>query len=174
MRQLTHEPSADVVPSWSHDGRWIYFISDRSGDWQMWKMPSNGGAAVQVTHNGGYGGFESSDGKYFYYAKGDNVPGIWRVSTSGGEETEVVPSLEAGFWGYWALADDGIYYVDTTEQPGMVFYSFKSRHATRLFDLESRPARYSTGLGVSPDGKTILYTQLDAFSRDIVMVENYR
>jgi Tol biopolymer transport system component len=101
MRQLTHEPSADVVPSWSHDGRWIYFISDRSGDWQMWKMPSNGGAAVQVTHNGGYGGFESADGKYFYYAKGDNVPGIWRVPTGGGEETEVVPSLEAGFWGYW-------------------------------------------------------------------------
>jgi Tol biopolymer transport system component/DNA-binding winged helix-turn-helix (wHTH) protein len=174
MRQLTHEPSADVVPSWSHDGRWIYFISDRGGDWQMWKMPSAGGAAVQVTHNGGYGGFESADGKYFYYAKGDNVPGIWRVSTSGGEETEVVPSLEAGFWGYWALADDGIYYVDTSELPAIVFYNFTTRRTTRLFDLESRPARYSTGLGVSPDGKTILYTQLDAFSRDIVLVENYR
>jgi len=174
MRQVTHEASTDIVPSWSHDGRWIYFISDRSGDWQIWKMPPAGGAAVQVTHKGGYGGFESSDGKFFYYAKGDNVPGIWRVLTSGGEETEVLSSLEAGYWGYWGLVDDGIYFLDTSESPGIAFYSFTTKRSTKLFDLESRPARYVTGLGVSPDGKTILYTQLDAFSRDIVLVENYR
>ena len=42
----------------------------------------------------------------FYYAKGDSVPGIWRVSTRGGEETEIVSSMEAGYWGYWALVDD--------------------------------------------------------------------
>ena len=174
MRQVTHEASTDIVPSWSHDGRWIYFISDRSGDWQIWKMPPAGGAAVQVTHKGGYGGFESSDGKFFYYAKGDNVPGIWRVLTSGGEETEVLSSLEAGYWGYWGLVDDGIYFLDTSESPGIAFYSFTTKRSTKLFDLESRPTRYVTGLGVSPDGKTILYTQLDAFSRDIVLVENYR
>ena len=173
-RQLTHESSANMVPSWSHDGHWIYFVSDRSSDWQIWKMPSVGGAAVQVTHRGGYGGFESADAKFFYYAKGDNVPGIWRVPTSGGEETEVLPSLEAGYWGYWALVDDGIYYLDTSEPPGIAFYSFATRRATRVFNLESRPARYVTGLGVSPDGREILYTQLDAFSRDIVLVENYR
>ena len=27
-RQLTTELSSDVEPSWSHDGRWIYFLSD--------------------------------------------------------------------------------------------------------------------------------------------------
>ena len=174
IRQLTHESSADVVPSWSHDGHWIYFVSERSGDWQIWKMPSGGGAAVQVTHRGGYGGFESPDGKYFYYAKGDNVPGIWRVPTGGGEETEVLSSLEAGYWGYWALVDDGIYYLDTSEPPGIAFYSFMTRRATRIFDLESRPGLYVAGMGISPDRKTILYTLLDAFSRDIVLVENYR
>jgi hypothetical protein len=29
-------------------------------------------------------------------------------------------------------------------------------------------------MALSPDGKTILYTQQDALSRDIVLVENYR
>ena len=174
MRQLTHEPSADVVPSWSGDGHWIYFASERGGDWQIWKMPSTGGPAVQVTHNGGHGGFESKDGKYFYYAKGDNAPGIWRVPTGGGDEIEVVPSLEAGYWGYWALAYDGIYYLDTSAVPAIAFYSFATRRTARLFDLESHPTRYAAGLGISPDGKAILYTQLDAFSRDIVLVENYR
>jgi len=174
IRRLTHETSTDVIPSWSRDGRWIYFASERGGDWQMWKMPSAGGPAVQVTNHGGFGGFESLDGKFLYYAKGATVPGLWRIPTTGGEETEVFGSLEPGYWGYWDIVENGIYYLDTTEKPGIVFFDFNTHRTTRLFDLESRPARESTGLGISPDGKTILYTQLDALSRDIVLVENYR
>lgn len=174
IRQLTHEPSTEVVPSWSRDGRWIYFASERSGKWEVWKTPSVGGQAIQVTHAGGYGGFESSDGKYFYYAKGSTVPGIWRIPTKGGEETEVVASLEPGYWGYWALAEGGIYYLDTAEIPGMNFFDFMTRRTARVFDLESPPAREATGIALSPDGKTMLYTQLDALSRDIFLVDYYR
>jgi Tol biopolymer transport system component/DNA-binding winged helix-turn-helix (wHTH) protein len=174
LRKVTDEASTDVIPSWSQDGRWIYFASDRSGDWQVWKIPSGGGPAVQVTRHGGYGGFESPDGKFLYYAKGATVPGLWRIPTTGGEETEVLGTLEAGYWGYWAVVANGIYYLDTTAKPGIDFFNFATRHATRVLDLESRPAREATGLAVSPDGRTILYTQLDALSRDIVLVENFR
>ena len=173
-RKLTNESSTDVVPSWSRDGRWIYFASDRSGEWQMWKTPSASGAAVQVTRHGGYGGFESIDGKFLYYAKGATVPGLWRIPTTGGEEAEVIGSLGPGYWGYWGVVENGLYSLDTTGKPGIVFFDFNTGRTTRLFDLESRPAREATGLGVSPDGRTILYTQLDALSRDIALVENYR
>jgi Tol biopolymer transport system component/DNA-binding winged helix-turn-helix (wHTH) protein len=174
LRKLTNEASTDVVPSWSRDGRWIYFASDRNGEWQVWKMPSAGGPAVQVTRHGGYGGFESLDGRFLYYTKGATVPGIWRIPTTGGEETEVIDSLAAGYWGYWVVVENGIYYLDTTAKPGIVFFDFTTHRATRVFDLESRPAREAPGIAVSPDGGTILYTQLDALSRDIVLVENFR
>jgi Tol biopolymer transport system component len=174
IRQLTHESSTDVIPSWSRDGRWIYFASDRSGDWEVWKMPSAGGAVLQVTRHGGYGGFESADGKFFYYAKGATVPGIWRIPTSGSEETEVVGALESGYWSYWALVENGIYYLDTAAMPGINFFDLTTQRTTRVFDFENHPAREATGIAVSPNGKTILYTQLDALSRDIVLVENYR
>jgi Tol biopolymer transport system component/DNA-binding winged helix-turn-helix (wHTH) protein len=174
LRKLTNEMSTDVVPSWSRDGRWIYLASDRNGEWQVWKMPSAGGPAVQLTRHGGYGGFESLDGRFLYYTKGASVPGIWRIPTTGGEETEVIDSLAAGYWGYWAIVENGIYYLDTTAKPGIVFFDFIAHRATRVFDLESRPAREATGVAVSPDGGTILYTQLDALSRDIVLVENFR
>ena len=174
LHNLTSEASTDVVPSWSRDGRWIYFASDRSGEWQVWKMQSAGGPAVQVTHHGGYGGFESVDGKLLYYAKGNTVPGIWRIPTAGGEEIEVIASLEPGYWGYWGLVENGIYYLDTTAKPGIAFFNFATHRTTRMFDLENRPAREAAGLAVSRDGRTILYTQLDALSRDIVLVENFR
>lgn len=174
VRQLTTEAATDVVPSWSRDGRWIYFASDQSGGWEIWKMPSAGGPAVQVTRHGGYSAFEAPDGKFLYYTKYPAVPGVWRIPTSGGEETEVIAALEPEYWGYWAVVENGIYYLDTTEKPAIAFFDFTTHRTRRVFDLENRPAGEATGLAASPDGRTILYTQLDALSRDIVLVENFR
>jgi Tol biopolymer transport system component/DNA-binding winged helix-turn-helix (wHTH) protein len=173
-RRLTSEPSSEVVPSWSLDGRWIYFASDRTGRHEVWKMPSTGGSSVQVTHHGGFAAFESTDGRFLYYAKGMTVPGLWRIPTNGGEEVEIIRSLEAGHWGYWAVVENGIYYLDTTAKPGIVFLDVNTSHTTRVFDLENRPATQAPGLAVSSTNGTILYTQLDALSRDIMLVENFR
>jgi Tol biopolymer transport system component/DNA-binding winged helix-turn-helix (wHTH) protein len=173
-RRLTSEPSTEVVPSWSLDGRWLYFASDRTGGWEVWKMPSTGGPAVQVTRHGGFAAFESPDGRFLYYAKGLTVPGLWRVPTNGGEEIELIRSLEAGYWGYWAVVENGIYYLDTTTKPGIAFFNITTHRTTRVFDLENRPAIQAPGLAVSSDKGTILYTQLDALSRDIILVENFR
>ena len=173
-RKLTNEPSHELVPSWSRDGHWIYFASNRTGSGQVWKMPSTGGPAVQVTHQGGFAAFESPDGRFLYYAKGLTVPGLWRIPTSGGEEIEVIGSLEAGYWGYWAVVEKGIYYLDRTAKPGINFFDLATHRITRVFDLENRPAREAPGLAISPDKKTILYAQLDALNSDILLVENFR
>jgi Tol biopolymer transport system component len=173
-RKLMSEPSFGLLPSWSRDGHWIYFASNRTGGWQVWKMPSTGGPTVQVTHQGGFAAFESPDGRFLYYAKGPGVPGLWRISTNGGEEIELMSSLEAGYWGYWAAVENGIYYLDATTKSGINFFDIATHQITRVFDLENRPAREAAGLAVSPDKKTILYTQLDALNNDIILVENFR
>ena len=49
MRRLTAHPGADYNPIWSKDGKWIYFISTRSGSSQVWRIPFDGGEASQVT-----------------------------------------------------------------------------------------------------------------------------
>ena len=60
--------------------------------------PAEGGAAVQVTKKGGYVAFESADGEFVYYAKGLFDTSLWRRPVGGGEETEVLPSLNQGTW----------------------------------------------------------------------------
>jgi hypothetical protein len=137
-------------------------------------MPSTGGPAVQVTRHGGFSSFESPDGKFLYYAKGQTVPGLWSIPTNGGEEVRLTNSLEAGYWGYWVVAEDGIYYLDTTGRPGIAFFDITARRTARMFDLENRPALEVPGLAVSPDKTTILYTQLDVVNSDIILVENFR
>ena len=90
-RRLTSGPSEDILPSWSRDGAWIYFCSDQSGDRQIWKMPAEGGEAVQVTSKGGFEAVESPDGQTLYYSK-TNAAGLWATPTAGGEE-RAVPEL---------------------------------------------------------------------------------
>ena len=174
-RRLTSGPSTNMRPSWSRDGRWIYFGSDRSGDWQIWKQPAQGGAAIQVTKTkGGEEAFESADSKFVYYAKLD-APGVWRVAVAGGEETRV---LDQGGQNGWALTGQGICFFDFTGPAGttLKFYNFVTGKVALLreFSKGSQVERASTALTVSPDGRWILYTQLDQSSSDLMLVENYR
>lgn len=48
-RRLTEEGSFERLPSWSPDGKSVYFVSARSGSKQVWMMPAEGGPASQVT-----------------------------------------------------------------------------------------------------------------------------
>jgi Tol biopolymer transport system component/DNA-binding winged helix-turn-helix (wHTH) protein len=175
-RRVTTEPSDDAVPSWSNDGRWIYFASKRTGRWEVWRMPAEGGQAVQVTKQGGFAAVESRDGQVVYYAKGTIVKGLWKVPVDGGEEAPVLEFPEAGYWGYWAVGEKGIYFVNTHARPSALeFFDFATRRVVHVASLEKAPTQFGgRGLALSPDGRVILYVHQDQVTSDIVLVENFR
>jgi len=49
QRQLTAEALNSAMPRWSPDGRWLAFLSDRSGSMQIYLLPLSGGEARQVS-----------------------------------------------------------------------------------------------------------------------------
>jgi eukaryotic-like serine/threonine-protein kinase len=175
-RRLTTESSEDIVPSWSGDGQWIYFCSNRSGSQQLWKMPAAGGQTVQVTKQGGFDNMESPDGKFLYYAKGRGLSGIWRVPTTGGEETLVLDMQRSGYWRQWTVVDQGIYFVtaDTPKRPLIKFFSFATGKAPTVSALEKPLPGTTSGLSVSPDGRRLIWTQADQTSSDLMLMENFR
>jgi Tol biopolymer transport system component/DNA-binding winged helix-turn-helix (wHTH) protein len=50
-KRLTKDISDNTSPSYSRDGRWIYFASTRSGRTEIWKMPAAGGDASAAYHD---------------------------------------------------------------------------------------------------------------------------
>ncbi|MCX6579382.1 MAG: S9 family peptidase [Candidatus Aminicenantes bacterium] len=49
LKQLTTDPAGDNSPCWSKDGKWIYFLSTRSGSSQVWRIPAAGGKEEKIT-----------------------------------------------------------------------------------------------------------------------------
>lgn len=175
-RRLTEDPAEDITPSWSRDSKWVYFGSTRSGSMQIWKIPGAGGQAQQVTQQGGFEGFESLDGQYFYYSKGRAVPGIWRIPVGGGEETLVLDHHNAGYWRLWAVTEKGIYFAtaNAPSQPIIEFFNFANGKITHIATLDKPISRSDPGITISPDRRWLLFAQMDQSGSDIMLVDNFR
>jgi Tol biopolymer transport system component len=91
-RRLTRSTDVDdeALPTWSRDGKSIYFRSLRSGRGEIWRAPVGGGEPVQMTRTGGSAAWESWDGNtlYFTRARGNNrlraAPGQRRAGRARG------------------------------------------------------------------------------------------
>ena len=166
-------PGADnLSPSWSHDGKWLYFASKIGTEaFQIWKIPVQGGAPAQVTRNGGISAVESTDVRYIYYSKFEEG-GIWRMPVQGGEETHVL-DIDGDGWPNWALSSEGIYFLKWAKlsHPTIQFLSFATGKTHPVWTLEREPG---WGIGVSSNGKSIVFTQGDFAESNLMMVENFR
>jgi len=169
---LTQDSFHSVCPSWSHDGKWIYFASTRSGEWQVWKIPTSGGTPVQVTHHGGHAPIEAVDGKTLYYAKNAQPePEVWQIPAGGGEET-VVPLVRPGTWASWQVVNEGILFVGPClgHQAVISYYEFAKNRTTILTVLDRTPF----WLGATPDGQTLAFDRPGQEETQAMLVENFR
>jgi Tol biopolymer transport system component/DNA-binding winged helix-turn-helix (wHTH) protein len=175
LHAITDGDGNNGVPSWSRDGESIYFCSARDGSWQIWKQSVHGGGAVQITQRGGFTGFESYDGKTFYYSKLDDE-GVWSVPVDGGAETLVTPALRRGYWGALAVSETGIYLIDddVLPRPTIEFYNFSTHQLNAVMQIEYSPLdEGDPSLDASRDGRVVLFAQYRP-QTSIDMVEKFQ
>jgi Tol biopolymer transport system component len=187
VQRKTDTPAADYDAEWSRDGRWVYYVSNESGQSTIWKIPAGGGPRVQLTTEVGYEPRESPDGQRLYFVDRPRTYGLGFVATlkqipiQGGPSTTVEARVMAGAWD---VTDSGIVFVvgranpmDASPAPDVLaVYDFAEGGVTRLGELGFRVAPFGSPryLAVSPDRRWTLASHVDNWDRDIIVVDNFK
>jgi len=174
--QLTSGDCENSAPTWSADGKWIYFGYDRTGRFEVFKTSLMTHETRQITHADGYFGQESPDGKYVYFDKPDGAmatwtyvkPGLYAMASSGGAEKLVIPEAT---W-LWRAAKDGVYFTEDKPRPALKLFHLGSGKTEVVAFLGKEAWGGPGGITMSPDGRFFLYAQIDTEGKDLMLVKN--
>lgn len=172
-QRLTEDAGMDIAPSWSPLGDAVYFGSNRTGDWQIWKLPLDGREATQVTSEGGAIPQLSPDAQWLYYTK-HGTRGLWRQPLKGGAEERIVENLHPTNATQWVVRASGVYYLTGDKQGVFIArYSFETGATVLVHRPKKRLPMYVTtpSLTVSPDERWLLFGTIDRSESDIILVE---
>lgn len=138
IRNLSNTPGIrerDVA--WSPDGKWISYISDATGEYQMYIMTADGsGEPVQLTNDGSAWIFSMSwspDSQWLAFA--DNKHRLRTVNVENGRITEIDQGIKSSLTDFSWSGDSGwIAYSKTGPNfmDSIWLYSFESGRATQV------------------------------------------
>jgi eukaryotic-like serine/threonine-protein kinase len=172
-RRLTPEAGDQVVPTWSHDGRWIYYSWRQADGRDIWRRPADGGAPERLTHEaGGPFACESADSKSLLFQPKDADSPLMTMELPSDHARQLVACVRNSAFG---VGSRGVYYVpcDPAPDPPLYVLDPKTGRTVRLGRLDGLGQR-PLGLSVSPDGNTIIYPRRVLSRADLMLIENFR
>jgi Tol biopolymer transport system component len=100
-------------PAVSNDGRYIVFISNRTGSRQIWRADADGRNQKRLTFDGGqedsalYAALSPDGREVFFIKRGDGLPAIWKVSIEGADPVPVSHLTGAAADAFLSISPDG-------------------------------------------------------------------
>jgi Tol biopolymer transport system component len=170
-RRITSDPSSEVHPTWSRNGQWVYFRSDRTGRGEVWRAPSSGGKWDQVTSAGAEFAVESADGTTLFYVR--TTGELFAMPLGGGREMRLIDFVASGAGTSISVVPAGIYYRGRTGTDGLSplrYFELSSRRSAEL----TRVSGVGPGLTASPDRKSVLFVRSVDSGHDLMLIENFR
>jgi Tol biopolymer transport system component len=174
-RKLVTNISGMFQPSWSHDGKWIYFLSGSIVAPPVHRCPTKGRNADVLSSEPAFGVHEAFDGETLYFVDRWSDATLKKVSvkqTGPASQVAGMPLLKDA--ALWAVVPQGIYFVAADAPRAICYFDFATKQVRRIIDVDGDLNSRNGGLSVSPDGRWILYSQVDDVSSDVMLVEHFR
>jgi dipeptidyl aminopeptidase/acylaminoacyl peptidase len=171
IKRLTDTPEDEVETRWSRDGRWIFYSSNKTGRFELYKMLAEGGGRpVQITRQGGLNPVESPDGRFLYYAKnGDTPTSLCRVPIEGGREEKLLDGLSYSL--NFVISGGSLYLLSLGEKSETsVLEIYDLRTCTRKRLLALNKAWYY-GMALSPDRRRLSYSIVDSQGSNLMLTQ---
>ena len=161
LTKLTDDAGMDINGMWSPDGKYIAWVSNKSGNYQIWIMDSDGKNKRQVTQGPALHGWQewSPDGTRLVYWEHNETTGKSAIRTSKTDGSDTVTIVESGesvdrpVWRpdgkylAYAAQTGGNWDIWVTSSDGKVTYRLTSG-----VEMETNPKW-------SPDGTRLAYKE---------------
>jgi len=158
LTRVTFDDGLQIGATWSPDGRFIAYTSDRGGKFDVWVQQVSGGDPVQITRGPGpnWQPDWSPDGKFIAYRSEAGDGGLFVVPALGGEGLQRrVTSF--GYYPHWS--PDGqqiLFQTSTLRNTGCKFYLVGLEGNTPREVLAELTTRMVTRSAARhPDGKRV-------------------
>jgi tricorn protease len=157
-RNLTESPGVhELNPEWSPDGKWIAYLSDRTGEYEFYLRPQKGGEEVRVTSDGAvyrYGPIWSPDSRKLLFW--DKKLRLWYVDTDKNQPVLIDQGeYEQINGGAWSPDSHWVAYAKTRPNLSQAIYLY-SLEQNKIFPVtdgfydDSEPA-------FDPNGKYLYF-----------------
>ncbi|MDX9910848.1 MAG: DPP IV N-terminal domain-containing protein [Phycisphaerales bacterium] len=173
VTRLTDDPAEDAMPAISPDGSHVAFTSNRTGNWDVFVMPVEGGRPVQITSDKGHELHPSwsPDGRTLVFCRLGVVSGRWEMWTVNLENPATSSFIGYGLFPEWcpvaATGESGadrIVYQLARERGERSFslwtLDYKDGQAFNQSLLKSSAINALINPTWSPDGKYVLYASV--------------
>ena len=161
LTRLTFDDGLQIGATWSPDGRFIAYSSDRGGKFDIWVQQVSGGDPVQITKGPGHNWQPdwSPDGKFIAYRSEEGEGGLYIVPALGGEGLDrKIASF--GYYPRWSPNSSQILfqtYFARLEDTDRFYLVGLDGNPPRevLGDIVSQKKLYAVSAAWHPDGKRI-------------------
>jgi Tol biopolymer transport system component/DNA-binding winged helix-turn-helix (wHTH) protein len=169
----TNIPDASE-PNWSRDDKWIYFLSGAADGQRLHRCPAGGGNATLLSREEVLSPQESFDGKQVFFSDRLNKSTLKAVSLERPmEESTLAGMPRVKDADLWTVTANGIYFVPEGSPRSIQYFDFASKQVRHVTDVDKDLRSWVGGLSVSPDGRWILYSQVDEENSDIMLVDHF-
>lgn len=165
IRQLTHTSGREVAVAWSPNGKYLTYLSDETGEYELYLRETNSFAKPkQLTKNGSTWRFPakwSADSKQLLFA--DKHHELWVLDISNQKLTKVDDSDMNSIEQYtWSPNSQDIVYVKENDNTftSLWHYNTKSKKVSRLTDEMTQDSEPT----FSPDGNFIYFVSKRDFN----------
>ncbi len=165
-------------PAWSRDGLFIYFLSNESGQGEVWRAPSDGSSpgGMPVNEMLSWSYAESPDGRFLYFC-GVEKPGtaygsLWRMPVEGGAKEEILRPFS---FDALHFRQEGLYFMDRDEQSsGGSLVKLLDTETLKITEVARLPDPRPRHFSLSPDRRRILTSHSESSSANSMLVEDFR
>jgi hypothetical protein len=139
---------------------------------RIFRCPASGGDAVALSANPGSFPSESYEEEKLYFFLNTTSRALAVISLKpAGPESVLISMPAVSDQTMWTVVPEGIYFEPADSSQSIRYFDFASKQVRQIFRADKD---FNAGLSVSPDGRWMLYTQVDDQNSNIMLVEHFR